>query len=168
MKRDCNRFLVHTVQPNLTSYLFKVARGLAFASSHLVEEEPCSGVSFDKKNVRKQTFVRYFQKERFPHFLSITHSPLNHLFNPFIPLITHSLDQSIIRSINISHTHTLTHPPEILNIVRNSPICNYQQVYRSTNQKIKNVETLLINWLGEERGKWLFFHEVLQMNASSQ
>ncbi len=105
-----------------TSYLFKVARGLAFASSQSVEEEPClgvSGVSFDKEK-RKKTNVRSFFSKRtihsLTHFFSFTHSLLNNLFHPLIPLITHSLDQSITQSINISaHIHS----PENLNIATN-------------------------------------------------
>ncbi len=62
------------------SYLFKVARGLAFASSHLVEEEPCLGV----KNVRKQTLVCSFQKERFTHLLTFSHSLTHHLITHLI------------------------------------------------------------------------------------
>ncbi len=55
---------------SLTSYLFKVARGLAFASSHLVEKEPRLGVSFDKQKCKKTFFV--FSKRKIHslfHFL---------------------------------------------------------------------------------------------------
>ncbi len=91
----------------LTSCLFKVARGLAFASS-----------------LRRTIFEWFFDKQKlfvFTHLLSFTHSSLNHL----ITLITHSLDQSISRLyLTVIHTDTHT-PPEILNKVRNSPTCNY-------------------------------------------
>ncbi len=56
-----------------TSYLFKVARGLAFASSHLVEEESCLGVSFDKQKCEK-TNVRSFFLKTTIHSLPLIHS----------------------------------------------------------------------------------------------
>ncbi len=50
-----------------TSYLFKVARGLTFASSHLVEEKPCLGVSFDNQKYKKtnSSFVFFLKNDSF-------------------------------------------------------------------------------------------------------
>ncbi len=124
------------------------------------------------KNLRKQSFVYFFQKEQFTQLLSSTHSSLNHSL--IILITTHSLDQSITQSlthsinqsINISQSNT--HTP-----TWNSKYCekfSYLQllVYRCTNWKIKNVEILSINWLVEKHRNGSFFHELLQMNASSQ
>ncbi len=69
---------LYDVDTDETSYLFKVARGLAFASSHLVEEEPCLSI----KNVRKLTFVLFFFKKN--DSLTYSHSLTRHLITHLI------------------------------------------------------------------------------------
>ncbi len=80
---DSVKKIFKTNMNETTSYLFKVARGLAFASSHLVEEEPCLDVSFDKQKYKK-TNVRSFFSKRTIHSLTSSHSLTHHLITHFI------------------------------------------------------------------------------------
>ncbi len=86
----------------LTSYL---TLSLTLRSkSHVVEEEPClgvSGVSFDKQKCKKTNVRSFFSKRKIHSlisFYSLTHCVITHLifFNSF----NHSLPRSINHSIN--------------------------------------------------------------------